>query len=450
MKIQEFIRMKENEAIDYEKEESAVVLLLEHVLGLETQALYLKMNDEITNEEINKFNELWNKYLNENKPIQYLIGTSCFYGYDFIVTPDVLIPRYETEELVENILYRYDEHFDKKDVDVCDLATGSGCIAIALAKEEKHMHVVATDISKEALKVAKMNNEKFNAGVTFLTGDMLEPLKGRKFDIFVSNPPYIPTQDITTLPTDVRQEPIIALDGGKDGLNFYRIISENGYKFLNRQGYLCLEIGYNQKEEVKEMNVMTLAHKLRRELGLEGAYSCQMKMAMKYAWAIKKGQTTLEELLNTTTTTEATAPTYNVANKTVEETAVTTDEEPKAETPTAQEPKKETKKVTVTTGLTIYLEKLEGGVAYFYKAANGMTAPFFKFRARNIKDMDKQFAREWMAKMLQALPNDSVVYYYGDYTSMTYLNNEAIRSLADSKNIRFEQGLYGVAPSGIA
>ena len=206
----------------------------------------------------------------------------------------------------------------------------------------------------------------------------------------------------------------------------------------------------NKKEEVKEMNVMTLAHKLRRELGLEGAYSCQMKMAMKYAWAIKKGQTTLEELLNTTTTTEATAPTYNVANKTVEETAVTTDEEPKAETPTAQEPKKETKKVTITTGLTIYLEKLEGGVAYFYKAANGMTAPFFKFRARNIKDMDKQFAREWMAKMLQALPNDSVVYYYGDYTSMTYLNNEAIRSLADSKNIRFEQGLYGVAPSGIA
>lgn len=82
---------------------------------------------------------------------------------------------------------------------------------------------------------------------------MFEKLKNMKFDIIVSNPPYIPTQDITTLPTDVRQEPIIALDGGKDGLNFYRIISENGYKFLNRQGYLCLEIGYNQKEEVKEI-----------------------------------------------------------------------------------------------------------------------------------------------------------------------------------------------------
>ena len=205
-----------------------------------------------------------------------------------------------------------------------------------------------------------------------------------------------------------------------------------------------------KKEEVKDMNktidttgltTMGLAHLIRRELKLEGHYHVQMKIAMKYAWAIKKGQTTIEELLNiTTSATEAAAPTYNAANKTVEETAVTT----------AKEPKKETKKVTVTTGLTIYLEKLEGGVAYFYKAANGMTAPFFKFRARNIKDMDKQFAREWMAKMLQALPNDSVVYYYGDYTQMTYLNNEAIRLLADSKNIRFEQGLYGVAPSGIA
>lgn len=249
MKIQEFIRMKENEAIDYEKEESAVVLLLEHVLGLETQALYLKMNDEITNEEINKFNELWNKYLNENKPIQYLIGTSCFYGYDFIVTPDVLIPRYETEELVENILYRYDEHFDKKDVDVCDLATGSGCIAITLAKEEKHMHVVATDISKEALKVAKMNNEKFNAGVTFLTGDMLEPLKGRKFDIFVSNPPYIPdNEEVMSLVKD--NEPNIALFGGSDGMKFYRIILKNVKNYLKKKAIIAFEHGYDKKEEM--------------------------------------------------------------------------------------------------------------------------------------------------------------------------------------------------------
>lgn len=249
MKIQEFIRHKENEALDHDKEESAVVLLLEHVLKLETQALYVKMNDEITNEEINKFDELWNQYLNDNKPIQYLIGTSCFYGYDFIVTPDVLIPRYETEELVENILYRYDEHFNKKDVDVCDLATGSGCIAIALAKEEKHMHVVATDISKEALKIAKLNNEKFNAGVTFLVGDMLEPLKGRKFDIFVSNPPYIPdNEEVMSLVKD--NEPNIALFGGEDGMKFYRIILKNVKNYLKKKAIIAFEHGYDKKEEM--------------------------------------------------------------------------------------------------------------------------------------------------------------------------------------------------------
>ncbi len=249
MKIQEFIRIKENEALENDKEESAVVLLLEHVLNLETQALYIKMNDEISNEEINRFNELWSQYLNENKPIQYLIGTSCFYGYDLIVTPDVLIPRYETEELVENILYRYDEHFGKKDVDVCDLATGSGCIAIALAKEEKHMHVVATDISKEALKVAKLNNEKFNAGVTFLMGDMLEPLKGKKFDIFVSNPPYIPdNEEVMSLVKD--NEPNIALFGGEDGMKFYRIILKNVKNYLKKKAIIAFEHGYDKKEEM--------------------------------------------------------------------------------------------------------------------------------------------------------------------------------------------------------
>ena len=249
MKIQEFIRIKENEALENDKEESAVVLLLEYVLNLETQALYIKMNDEISNEDINRFNELWSQYLNENKPIQYLIGTSCFYGYDLIVTPDVLIPRYETEELVENILYRYDEHFGKKDVDVCDLATGSGCIAIALAKEEKHMHVVATDISKEALKVAKLNNEKFNAGVTFLMGDMLEPLKGKKFDIFVSNPPYIPdNEEVMSLVKD--NEPNIALFGGEDGMKFYRIILKNVKNYLKKKAIIAFEHGYDKKEEM--------------------------------------------------------------------------------------------------------------------------------------------------------------------------------------------------------
>jgi len=253
MTYQRFIKNAENKAIEHDKEESAVVLLMEHVTGFETNMLYMKMNEEVPSEIEEKFNNIFDLYLNENKPMQYLIGTACFYGYDFIVNEDVLIPRYETEELVENILYRYDEHFGGKDVDVCDLATGSGCIAIALALEEKKMKVVATDISKEALNVAKRNNEKFNAGVKFLQGDMLNPLKGRKFDIFVSNPPYIPEgEDVMSLVKD--NEPNLALFGGSDGMKFYRIILSGVKPYLKNKAMICFEHGYDKKEEMIELS----------------------------------------------------------------------------------------------------------------------------------------------------------------------------------------------------
>ena len=245
----EFMKKKENEALENNKEDSAVVLLLEHICNLETNALFMKRGEEIEEEYVNKFNEIFDKYLHENKPIQYLIGTSCFYGYDFIVNENVLIPRFETEELVENILYKYDEHFGGKKVEVCDLATGSGCIAITLAKEEPNMHVVATDISKEALEVAKRNNEKFDANVKFLQGDMLTPLKGKKFDIFVSNPPYIPeNEDVDSLVKD--NEPNLALFGGNDGMKFYRIILQGLRPLLNKKALVAFEHGYDKKEEM--------------------------------------------------------------------------------------------------------------------------------------------------------------------------------------------------------
>lgn len=245
----EFMKLKENEALENNKEDSAVVLLLEHVCNLETNALFMKRGEEIEEEYVNKFNEIFEKYLHENKPIQYLIGTSCFYGYDFIVNENVLIPRFETEELVENILYKYDEHFGGKKVEVCDLATGSGCIAITLAKEEPNMHVVATDISKEALEVAKLNNQKFDANVKFLQGDMLTPLKGKKFDIFVSNPPYIPeNEDVDSLVKD--NEPNLALFGGDDGMKFYRIILQGLRPLLNKKALVAFEHGYDKKEEM--------------------------------------------------------------------------------------------------------------------------------------------------------------------------------------------------------
>ena len=245
----EFMKLKENEALENNKEDSAVVLLLEHICNLETNALFMKRGEEIEEEYVNKFNEIFDKYLHENKPIQYLIGTSCFYGYDFIVNENVLIPRFETEELVENILYKYDEHFGGKKVEVCDLATGSGCIAITLAKEEPNMHVVATDISKEALEVAKLNNQKVDANVKFLQGDMLTPLKGKKFDIFVSNPPYIPkNEDVDSLVKD--NEPNLALFGGDDGMKFYRIILQGLRPLLNKKALVAFEHGYDKKEEM--------------------------------------------------------------------------------------------------------------------------------------------------------------------------------------------------------
>jgi len=249
MTYQKFIREKEKKAIECDKEESAVILLLEHVTKLETNMLYQKMNMEIEDDIVNKFNEIFDIYLYDNKPIQYLIGYTNFYGYDFIVNEDVLIPRYETEELVENILYRYDEHFSGQKVNVCDLATGSGCIAISLALEEKNMNVIATDISKEAIAVAKENNEKLGSNVKFLIGDMLEPLKGKKFDIFVSNPPYIPNdEEVMSLVKD--NEPNIALFGGDDGMKFYRIILSGIKPLLNEKAMIAFEHGYDKKNEM--------------------------------------------------------------------------------------------------------------------------------------------------------------------------------------------------------
>ena len=252
MTFLQFINLKNEEALSHEKEESAVILLLEHITGFETNELYLKMNNEIDSEIINKFNAIFDRYLNNNEPIQYLIGYSAFYGRDFIVSPAVLIPRFETEELVENILYRYDDYFKGQKVDVCDLATGAGCIAITLSKEEPNMNVVATDISKDALKVAKMNNEKFNASVKFLEGDMLKPLGNRKFDIFVSNPPYIPDDEIVDkLVKD--NEPNIALFGGSDGLKFYNIILSGLKNYLKKNAIVAFEHGYDKREELEKM-----------------------------------------------------------------------------------------------------------------------------------------------------------------------------------------------------
>lgn len=252
MKYKDFLNKYAEEALAHDKEDAAVLMLLEDASGLSNTKLFLALEDEVPNEVSNKFMQKYDRYLNHNEPVQYLIGYACFYGYDFIVNKDVLIPRPETEELVENVLLKYDKYFKGQKVNVCDLATGSGCIAVTLAKEEKNMNVTATDISKEALVVAKENALKMGVNINFKEGDMLKPLEDMKFDIFVSNPPYIPDSEIVD-PLVLDNEPNVALFGGSDGLKFYRIILRDLKKHLNDRALIAFEHGYDKKIEIEEI-----------------------------------------------------------------------------------------------------------------------------------------------------------------------------------------------------
>lgn len=228
-----------------ELETEAAKWLLMHVSNLTPSQFYLAFNEEVSAEIEQTFLEGIKRYLSY-VPIQHIIGYQTFYGYDFIVNEDVLIPRRETEELVEQVLYYYDDHFLGKQIDVCDIGTGSGCIAITLAKEEKNLRVVASDISSDALKVAQKNNEKLGANVTFFEGDLLSPLKGLKFDIIVSNPPYIPNQEDVAKIVKTH-EPNIALFGGDSGLIFYERILKDAKNYLKSKGLIAFEHAYDKR-----------------------------------------------------------------------------------------------------------------------------------------------------------------------------------------------------------
>ena len=216
--------------------------------------LYLK-KDNIADERVEKrFIEGVHRLAN-NEPMNYILGYSYFYGYKLKVNKDVLIPRYETEELVGNILSYVDEYY-KNDTHIvlADIGTGSGAIAIALKKEEDKLDVYASDISKEAIEVAKTNAKENNVDIKFLIGSMLDPIieNNIKLDILVSNPPYIKEDEV--LEKSVKDyEPNIALFGGDDGLKFYRIIFENASKVMKDKGFLFFEIGYDQKEHLSSL-----------------------------------------------------------------------------------------------------------------------------------------------------------------------------------------------------
>ncbi len=229
--------------------EQAALLYMLELTNKEAHNLYMEFEEEMDKEIETAYEAGINRLL-QGEPLGHVLGFEWFYGYRFHVGPDVLIPRPETEELVANVLAAYDEYFSTvENVTAVDIGTGSGAIAISLKKEEENIHMMATDISEDAVTVAKQNADENEAVVNFMVGDMLEPLINRnlKVDILISNPPYIP-QEEQMEHSVVDYEPHVALFGGEDGLKFYRIIFENASKVLKERAMMAFEMGYNQKE----------------------------------------------------------------------------------------------------------------------------------------------------------------------------------------------------------
>lgn len=251
--VRQLIKEAENRLDDEHKDVNVAKVLFYHLAHKEPHELYLMMNEEVDEDLEQSFLQGMEQYY-QGTPIQYIKGYETFFGRDFKVNEDVLIPRYETEELVENILYRIDDYFyDYQEIKLCDVGTGSGAIAITLALEEPRLKVIATDISKDALKVAKENAQALCANVEFRAGDLLQPLldTNEKVDIFVSNPPYIPNdQQIEAMVKD--NEPHVALFGGNDGLYFYRKIFKEVKPLLNDRSLLAFEMGFDQRELMEE------------------------------------------------------------------------------------------------------------------------------------------------------------------------------------------------------
>ena len=246
MRIKELLENKRNNLINKNKPFMISKIVLKHLLNVDDT--YILIHDEDKAEEkiciqFKKNIEL----LNEGIPLQYITNKQEFMKLDFYVDENVLIPQPDTERLVEEVI----KLCDNKNVTILDLCTGSGAIGISLAKYIEDSKVTLTDISDMALEIAKKNaiNNNVIDKCSFLQSDMFEKMK-EKVDYIVSNPPYIETDTINTLGKEVQKEPKLALDGGKDGLDFYRIIVQNAWKYLKENGTLALEIGYNQKEAV--------------------------------------------------------------------------------------------------------------------------------------------------------------------------------------------------------
>lgn len=230
-----------------EKNNNDLIIALTYLLNTNKNLLFLN-KEEALDEKIENELKIINDKINEGYPLQYAIGKWNFYGLDLLVDKRALIPRYETEILVDLIIN--DNSNNKK---VLDIGTGSGAISLALSKNLKDSKVIGVDISKNAIDLANENKIKLNINnVEFKESDIFSNIDD-KFDIIVSNPPYINKEDFEKLDKKLYYEPQNALYGGEDGLYFYKKIIKNAKNFLNKNGKIYLEIGYDQKDSISNL-----------------------------------------------------------------------------------------------------------------------------------------------------------------------------------------------------
>ena len=228
-------------------------ILLAHVLEVSKEYLIINEEKEILPKKEEDFFYKIEKLL-KGEPIQYITNKAEFMGLEFYVDRNVLIPQPDTEILVENIISLVDnlQKNNQKEIKILDLCTGSGAIGVSLYKNLQNVKIFASDISSKALNIARKNSELNNSQIEFIQSDLFENINER-FDIIVSNPPYIVSSEFESLSVEVQNEPKIALDGGEDGLKFYKKIIPEAVQFLNEGGYLAMEIGYNQKSSVENI-----------------------------------------------------------------------------------------------------------------------------------------------------------------------------------------------------
>lgn len=249
MNIQQALEEAKNILKSNNFEDSNIIAkeLLSYVLKKDKVYLTINSDTALTDTEYAEFTKYIEQII-DGKPLQYITQKQEFMGMEFFMNENVLIPQPDTEILVETVL-DICKRYGNQSLKILDLCTGSGAIAISLSKI-LNTQVFASDISTKALKVAEKNNVLNNSKVEFIESNLFEQINGEKFDIIVSNPPYIKNEEIKSLSKQVQNEPYIALSGGEDGLDFYRKIIDEAYKHINKNGYLCLEIGYDQKEDL--------------------------------------------------------------------------------------------------------------------------------------------------------------------------------------------------------